>query len=127
MLFRMFYLIIVRLVFSRSLTRTLRKPSIFHSLFVANAAYRTNEEQLQYVHNNLFPNASTAEIQAIGEFYPEDVTAGSPFDTGTANAGTPQYKRLAAFQGDYIFVAPRRLLLNKVSWKQDTFVFRELA
>ena len=95
----------------------------FHSLLII--IYRTNAEFLQYINSNYLPEATPAQIQAIGQVYPNDITQGSPFDTGTANAATPEFKRLAAIQGDIVFTAPRRLLLDKVSAKQHAFVFRE--
>ena len=52
--------------------------------------------------------------------YPQDVTQGSPYDTGTENALTPEFKRLASILGDFAFQAPRRFFLNAVSDKQNT-------
>ncbi|KAH9910401.1 carotenoid ester lipase precursor [Epithele typhae] len=68
--------------------------------------------------SNYFPTASDADIQRLLELYPADPAAGSPFGTGDANAFTPEYKRLAAFQGDFIFRAPARFLLNQRASKQ---------
>jgi hypothetical protein len=47
--------------------------------------------------------------------YPSDLPAGSPFNTGYFNALSPQFKRLAATQGDIVFAAPRRFFLSKTS------------
>ena len=58
--------------------------------------------------------------------YPQDPTQGSPFDTGTQNALTPEFKRIAALLGDLIFQAPRRWLLYNVSGKQNTWSYRAL-
>ena len=55
--------------------------------------------------------------------YPDDVTKGSPFGTGTKYAITPQYKRLAAFQGDAVFQAPRRFFLQERSNKQHAWAY----
>ena len=55
--------------------------------------------------------------------YPDDVTFGSPFDTGTQNAWTPEAKRLAAIQGDFTFFAPRRLFVQKLAEKQNAWVY----
>lgn len=52
------------------------------------------------------------------ELYPADPAAGSPFGTGDNFTFTPVYKRLAAFQGDFIFQATRRFLLDQRSGKQ---------
>ncbi|KAI0933191.1 hypothetical protein AcV7_004733 [Taiwanofungus camphoratus] len=66
---------------------------------IGNLNITTDEEFLSYVHSNYIPDASTSSIVAIGEAYSEDPSLGSPFGTGNAYNLTPQYKRLAAFQG----------------------------
>jgi acetylcholinesterase len=55
--------------------------------------------------------------------YPQDPTQGSPFDTGTQNVLTPEFKRIAAFISDVVFQGPRRLLLDNVSGKQNTWSY----
>ena len=55
--------------------------------------------------------------------YPQNVTQGSPYDTGTQNTLTPEFKRIASILGDYEFQAPRRFFLNSVSGKQNTWSF----
>ena len=55
--------------------------------------------------------------------YPQNVTQGSPYDTGTQNALTPQFKRIASFLGDYVFQGPRRFFLQTVSDKQNVWSF----
>ncbi|KAI9059112.1 alpha/beta-hydrolase [Trametes sanguinea] len=67
-------------------------------------------------------------IFAIGSFnvtylYPNDPAAGSPFGTGDANELAPQFKRMAAFQGDAVFQAPRRFFLDQRSSKQPAWSF----
>ncbi|KAJ7839833.1 sterol esterase, partial [Mycena olivaceomarginata] len=64
----------------------------------------TSDEFVGYVlHSNYFPKSTLAQITEIAKLYPDDPTQGPPFDTGLANQFTPQFKRLAAFQGDYFF------------------------
>jgi len=58
-------------------------------------------------------------------YYPQDPTEGSPYDTGILNALSPQFKRIAAIQGDALFQAPRRFFLQKRSGSQHTWAFRE--
>jgi acetylcholinesterase len=58
-------------------------------------------------------------------YYPQDPTQGSPYDTGTLNELSPQFKRIAALQGDVIFQAPRRFFLEQRSGSQNTWAFRE--
>ncbi|KAF8955416.1 carotenoid ester lipase precursor [Flammula alnicola] len=68
-------------------------------------------------------NLPQAELNAIAEAYPSDPTQGSPFGTGTANAVTPEFKRIAAFLGDLGFQSPRRFFLHAASKTQPTFAF----
>lgn len=74
---------------------------------------------------NYFPHASNETIARILELYPADPAAGSPFGTGGQFAFNPVYKRLSAFQGDLIFHAPRRLMLQQLSGKQVARSYRE--
>ena len=55
--------------------------------------------------------------------YPQNVTLGSPYDTGTQNAFTPEFKRIASILGDLVFQAPRRFFLDHSSGKQNTWSF----
>ena len=55
--------------------------------------------------------------------YPQNVTQGSPFGTGTLNALTPEFKRIAAILGDFVFQAPRRFFLHNASGKQNTWSY----
>ena len=60
--------------------------------------------------------------------YPSDPAQGSPFDTGVDNALSPQYKRLAALQGDLAFQAPRRFFLRaRADAHQRIWAFRTHA
>ena len=52
--------------------------------------------------------------------YPQNVTQGSPYGTGTQNAQTQEFKRIASILGDLVIQAPRRFFLNNVSGKQNT-------
>ncbi|KAJ7220049.1 carotenoid ester lipase precursor [Mycena pura] len=79
---------------------------------LSNSNITTSDETLAYIKQFWFPDASDAQIATIGTLYPDDITAGSPFNTGTLNAITPEYKRLAALQGDAFFQAPRRNMFS---------------
>ncbi|KIJ51271.1 hypothetical protein M422DRAFT_74212 [Sphaerobolus stellatus SS14] len=83
----------------------------------------TDQEAANYLHSNYFPNASNAQFQVLAALYPSDPTAGSPFDTGALNALTPEFKRIAAFQGDVVFQAPRRFFLQTASKRQNVWSF----
>ncbi|KAH8986603.1 carotenoid ester lipase precursor [Lactarius akahatsu] len=68
-------------------------------------------------------NATDAELDELLTLYPQDDTQGSPYDTGTQDAFTPQFKRIASILGNSVFQAPRRFFLNNVSDKQNTGAF----
>ncbi|KAI0365187.1 carotenoid ester lipase precursor [Pilatotrama ljubarskyi] len=78
----------------------------------------TETELAAYLTSNYFPKATRQTISRLLELYPANPAAGSPFGTGRNFTFTPEYKRLAAFQGDFIFQATRRFLLDQRSGKQ---------
>ncbi|KAJ6601930.1 Alpha/Beta hydrolase protein, partial [Mycena vulgaris] len=79
---------------------------------LSNSNITTSGETLEYMKLVWFPDASDDQIATIGTLYPDDLSMGSPFNTGILNALTPEYKRLAAFQGDVFFHAPRKNMLS---------------
>ena len=83
----------------------------------------TNNATRKYIASNYLPDATAAEVDQLLAVYPDDITQGSPFDTGDKNALTPEYKRLAAFQGDLMFISPRRFFLQQRSNKQPVWSF----
>ncbi|KAJ7112034.1 carotenoid ester lipase precursor [Mycena crocata] len=76
---------------------------------------------LQFLRDVYFPQATADQISRVAALYPQDPTQGSPFGTGTDNQLTPQYKRIAAFVGDFFFQAPRRAFLQHASKTQNTW------
>ncbi|CCL98520.1 uncharacterized protein FIBRA_00519 [Fibroporia radiculosa] len=88
---------------------------------LSNLNITTDDEFLTYIQENYIIGASDADISLVGEAYPSDPSDGSPFDTGDLNDLTPQFKRIAAFQGDWMFQAPRRYMLETLSKTQDTW------
>ncbi|KAI0763529.1 carotenoid ester lipase precursor [Trametes elegans] len=94
------------------------------TLFSLSTLNITTEDHLRdYILSNYLPQASNDEVNQILKLYPADIVQGSPFNTGILNALTPQFKRLAAMQGDLVFQAPRRFLLQHRSGQQDTWSF----
>ncbi|KAI0690023.1 carotenoid ester lipase precursor [Cerioporus squamosus] len=83
----------------------------------------TEEELASYMKTAWFPGASSSDIETILQLYPSDPAAGSPFGTGEQNAFTPEYKRIAAIQGDFSFQASRRHLLDRLSSTHITYNF----
>lgn len=78
-----------------------------------------------YISEFFLPNASSSLLDRLAQLYPADPTQGSPYDTGTANAITPEFKRIASFLGDYVFIGPRRFLTQNAggrnNWSFCTF------
>ncbi|KAI0671152.1 carotenoid ester lipase precursor [Trametes maxima] len=94
------------------------------TLFSLSTLNVTSESDLRsYVQSNYLPEASSSEVDQLLKLYPQDITSGSPFNTGILNALTPQFKRLAAMQGDLVFQAPRRFLLQNRDGKQPMWSF----
>jgi acetylcholinesterase len=86
---------------------------------------RTNAQTQAYLKANYLPTANASTIQQVSNAYPDDITQGSPFNTAILNAITPEFKRLAAFQGDISFQAPRRFFTGQQASKQKIFQFRK--
>ncbi|KIY61021.1 alpha/beta-hydrolase [Cylindrobasidium torrendii FP15055 ss-10] len=84
----------------------------------------TDDEFRTYLSNVFLQGAGSDEdIDTILGLYPSDPSVGSPYDTGSANAITPQFKRIASFQGDAVFQGPRRFFLNALSGKTDVWSY----
>lgn len=83
----------------------------------------TDAEVATYLSTVTFPNITDQELATLLELYPEDPLEGSPYDTGILNILTPQFKRIASFQGDAVFQAPRRFFLQNLSGKQNIWAF----
>lgn len=84
---------------------------------------RTDEEFLDYVQSVYYRNTSRAVVAPVLDLYPSDPAAGSPFGTGDEFAYTPQYKRIAAFVGDFGFQAPRRFFVQQLSGGQPVWSY----
>ena len=84
---------------------------------------RTEEEFLEYMRDFYFPGASSEEVAPLLALYPNDPTQGSPFGTGEDNQLAPMYKRVAAFEGDFLFQSQRRSLLTLRSSKQPSWTY----
>ncbi|KAJ8081169.1 hypothetical protein PM082_018012 [Marasmius tenuissimus] len=83
----------------------------------------TDEDFRDYVNTDLITTISDAELDKLVALYPQDITQGSPYDTGILNALTPQFKRIASFQGDAVFQAPRRFFFEHLSGRQNIWSF----
>ncbi|KAJ6555000.1 carotenoid ester lipase precursor [Mycena vulgaris] len=83
----------------------------------------TDAQFINYIHTYWLPQATAAQGVTLNTMYPSDLLDGSPFDTGLLNGITPQFKRIAAFQGDSVFQAPRRFFQQALSGKQNQWAF----
>ncbi|KAJ6485377.1 Alpha/Beta hydrolase protein [Mycena vitilis] len=83
----------------------------------------TDAEFSEYIASVWAPTAAKATVDALSEAYPSDLSQGSPFGTGIFQALSPQFKRLAAFQGDAVFHAPRRFFQQALSGKQKQWAY----
>ncbi|KAL7281021.1 hypothetical protein ACG7TL_004323 [Trametes sanguinea] len=83
----------------------------------------TDAEFRDFVQQKFFSGTPESLLAPLFELYPDDPAAGSPFGTGDANQLAPQFKRMAAFQGDAVFQAPRRFFLDQRSLKQPAWSF----
>ena len=83
----------------------------------------TDDEFLDYIQSNYYRNTSRDAVAKVLELYPSDPGAGSPYNTGDNFTYTPQYKRMSAFQGDFIEHAPRRLFVQHLSATQPVYTY----
>jgi len=83
----------------------------------------TTAELKTYMKTFMMSRAKDSDVDLLLEYYPDDPRAGSPFDTGDENIFSPQFKRIAALQGDFVFHGPRRLLLQNVAGRQKSWGF----
>ncbi|KAI0694774.1 carotenoid ester lipase precursor [Earliella scabrosa] len=90
---------------------------------LSNVNVSSEKAVRQYMKTNYIPGISDTDMNNLLKLYPDDIRAGSPFNTGIFNAITSQFKRLAAIQGDLVFTAPRRFFLEQRSSKQPTWSF----
>ncbi|KAF8431311.1 Alpha/Beta hydrolase protein [Boletus edulis BED1] len=77
----------------------------------------------KHANNSFLVGVPQQEIQKVGMVYEEDPTLGSPYGVGTNDTLTPEYKRIASFQGDFYFQAPRRYTLRHLSRTQDVWSY----
>ncbi|KAI0028478.1 carotenoid ester lipase precursor [Vararia minispora EC-137] len=92
-------------------------------LSVSSTNVTTDGELRSYLLDSALASFNASNIELLLELYPSDPAAGSPFDTGEQNALTPEFKRMAALLGDAELHAPRRLLLQQQSGKQNAYSY----
>jgi len=90
---------------------------------LAQTNITTEAELRTYITEFIFPNATDGQLDELLVLYPQNVTQGSPYDTDTQNALTPEFKRIASIIGDFVFQSPRRFFLQNVSDRQNTWAY----
>ncbi|KAJ7075011.1 carotenoid ester lipase precursor [Mycena belliarum] len=85
-----------------------------------------NVEFLQYIQSNYLPAVSLSVMEEVRALYPDNPSQGSPFNTGFSNQLTPEFKRLAAFQGDMLLTGPRRFFLEHASATQNAWSWLDM-
>ncbi|KAF5312786.1 hypothetical protein D9619_002535 [Psilocybe cf. subviscida] len=73
----------------------------------------TDADFRNYISSVWLSKNPVSELDALWSYYPADVAQGSPFNTSSSNALTPQFMRVSAFIGDSVQQGPRRMFLNK--------------
>ncbi|TFY81776.1 hypothetical protein EWM64_g2235 [Hericium alpestre] len=92
------------------------------TLFAISSTNLTHNNHMRdYLRQFMLPKASDAQIDLMLRHYPDFAPAGSPFDTGFRNMLGPQFKRMAAIQGDIVFHSPRRFFLKNMADKVKTW------
>lgn len=84
------------------------------TLFALAFQNTLSENQLANVLTELFDyqNLKGNEVDTLSYYYPADTLFGAPFRTDGRTALTSQHKRIGALITDFLFEAPRRLLLE---------------
>ncbi|KAF9643417.1 sterol esterase [Thelephora ganbajun] len=93
----------------------------FFSLY--SQSITTDADVKTFLKAHLYPTATDDQVNSIADKYSEDPAEGSPFGTGNLSALTPEFKRLAAIQGDHIFHAGRRAAFSKYAATQNVWSF----
>ncbi|KAJ7364786.1 Alpha/Beta hydrolase protein [Mycena albidolilacea] len=83
----------------------------------------TDADFTTYLSTIWAPTANASTVKSLTDAYPSALSEGSPFGTGIFNALSPQFKRLASFQGDAVFHAPRRFFQQALSGKQNQWAY----
>ncbi|KAL8276871.1 hypothetical protein RQP46_010699 [Phenoliferia psychrophenolica] len=83
----------------------------------------TDQDFTTYIKSNYLMNATDEEIAQVALHYPQDPVQGSPYNTGQLYNPTPQYKRMASFQGDMYFQEGRRLFVSFAAKTQPVWSY----
>jgi len=97
------------------------------TIFSQSTLNITSDSEFEnYIKTIWLPNATDAQLEPLFSQYPSDRSAGSPYNTSIESSITSQYKRMASFQGDAVFQAPRRFFMQTRAVRQSNiWGFRE--
>jgi acetylcholinesterase len=95
---------------------------------LAHINFSNPAEFLEWFETHWAPNSTEEEKTTLTTCYPNNLADGSPFGTGDLNRLAPQFKRVAALQGDLVFQAPRRFFTQQLSeaGREDVWVYCKL-
>ncbi|KAJ7624440.1 carotenoid ester lipase precursor [Roridomyces roridus] len=93
---------------------------------LANTNLITDDDFRGWVQQFWYPNATKEQLDKLLKVYPSTLPEGSPFNTSYLNGLTPQFKRIAAYEGDLVFEAPRRFFQSAISQNQWAFLSKRL-
>lgn len=94
------------------------------TLFSLSTLNVTTDSQFRGWLKNIFlPGLTDAQVDTIAKAYPANPLVGSPYGTGLLNMLSPQNKRIASFQGDGVFEAPRRWFMRHTVGKQPVWAY----
>jgi len=88
-----------------------------------DTAITTDADIKAFLKEHFYRGATDAQVDLVASKYPQDPAAGSPFDTGNLSALTPEFKRLAAIQGDQVMQSGRRFAFSKWATTQNVWSF----
>ncbi|KAF8272604.1 hypothetical protein EI94DRAFT_1783500 [Lactarius quietus] len=72
------------------------------SIFSYHNTRRTEAELRTYITEFFVSNAKDGQVDELLNLYPQNVTRGSPYDTGPQNALMPEFKCIASVLGDLV-------------------------
>ncbi|KAH9947437.1 Alpha/Beta hydrolase protein [Amylocystis lapponica] len=87
------------------------------TLFSLYSTNITTSEFLPYIEKYFLNGATQDQLNQVAQAYPDDPALGSPFGTGDNYTLNGEFKRIAAFQGDWDMESARRQLLQNMAKK----------
>ncbi|KAH8688764.1 putative extracellular lipase [Talaromyces proteolyticus] len=83
------------------------------AIFTSNIS--NTDDVIDYFTSIYYRNATSEIVSGLVGLYPDNPSAGAPYNTGIWNNWYPEFKRMAAIIGDILFIHQRRLFLQETS------------